>query len=106
MHRYRPRGAPDAKLPVKIRDTKVNPWPLDCRRHARQHGGVERQRTLEDERMFGIAWREERERDLGHVGFLAPQARPERRVDHRLDRGDVGNRLDRDATGPAIEMLM
>jgi len=50
--------------------------------------------------------REEGERDLRHVGFFAPQACPERRVDHRLDRGFVRDRLDGNSVGAAVGVLM
>ena len=56
--------------------------------------------------MVGVAGCEECERDLRHVGFLAPQARPEHRVDHRLDGGDIRNGVDDDGTGSGIEELM
>jgi hypothetical protein len=70
----------------------VDAAALDGGREARELGRVEPERRPEDERQARQLGGDERERDLGDERLLAAQARPERRVDERLDRGRVGQR--------------
>ncbi len=85
------RRSPDDQAVAVPRHAEVDAGPLHRRREPHERGRVERQRMLEDQRMLGLFRGQERERNFRDVAFLATQARPERRVHHRFDRGGVGD---------------
>ena len=79
-------GAPDPD-PVVVRPhAQVDAGRARPRgRLAPGRHGNERQPPLEDQRAGGRFARQERQRNLRDVPFLAAQAGPERRVDHGVD---------------------
>ncbi len=85
--------------PSVLPDAEVNARGFDDGGDFREHGRRERQRPLDEHGMFVVLGRKKGHRDLRHVAFLAPKARPERRVDHLLD--DFGTRQRRDRVVPA-----
>ena len=77
----------------------MNAGPFDGRREPRQRRRAQRQPLGEQQRLAGVVRRDEGQRDLRRESLFAPQARPERRVDHGFD--GVGVRLGRERAAVA-----
>ena len=77
------RRAPHVQPFAVAPDAEVYAGALHRRRQPRQGRGREGEGLLEGERLPGAAGRQEGERNLRRVAFLAPEARPEGGVDDR-----------------------
>ena len=88
--RQRPGRAPDKEIVALAPDSQMNSRPLHRRGETCERLRVERKGSLERERASGLRRRKKRERDFRRVAFLAPEARPERRLDNRLYYRRIG----------------
>ena len=74
---------------------EVNAGAFDRRCQLDERGRARAAAALEQERIRGFVWRQERQRDRRDDILFPPETRPERRVDQRFDR--IGVRRRREA---------
>jgi hypothetical protein len=88
------RHAPGAKIVLAAPHPQMKAGALDGGRYTRERFRAKRNRAVENDGRAVLLRGKERQRDLRHESFFAPQAGPEGCVDHAVDGGRVRHKCD------------